>query len=356
MVASEASGPVAGGARSSGALSRLPAALRPTVPGLLLVLSSITFAEFLTGSTPVLTPLLDPVSLLFLLGLYGAGVLLVREASVRWQKGWPTVLLLGAAYGIVEEAIGTKTFFGPAGVGYLGVFGHFAGVNWVWAVELALFHAVYSIALPIAVVALVFPGTRGRSFLATARSRGFVLAVFALTVAAMFLLFNPSETPGAPLLVGALAAVGLLVLAGRLAPRGLADLRFGRAAVRSGVAPFALGVLFVVGFFGLAWVGPRLLPVPAAIAAGLLLWCVGFGVYLARHREGFEAPRSRLDLILGCLSFLLVLAFGFGVAGDYGAIPVAAIVVVVGWRLRGHLSAPLPASAPLGAVGDGSAS
>ena len=132
-------GPVANPA-VPGRASRVPVGLRRNAPWLVLIVTSITFAEFLTGSTPVLVPLLDPLSALFLVGLYGAGVLLVREASIRWNKGWPTILLLGAAYGIAEEGLGTKTFFGPAGVGYLGVYGHFVGVNWVWAVELDLFH------------------------------------------------------------------------------------------------------------------------------------------------------------------------------------------------------------------------
>ncbi|HXQ94447.1 MAG TPA: hypothetical protein VN864_04680 [Thermoplasmata archaeon] len=337
-------------------LPRLPAILARNLPWIVLILTSITFAEFLTGSTPVLVPLLDPVSAVFLIGLYGAGVLIVREAAVRWNKGWPTVLLLGTAYGILEEGIGTKTFFGPAGVGYLGVFGHFAGVNWVWAVELALFHAIYSIALPIAVVGLLYPGTRGRSFLPTGRALGFVIATFVLTVLAMFVLFHPSETPTAPLLVAALAVVAGLVVAARRVPAAMGDLNLGRARFVPRIAPFALGVLFVFGFFGLAWVAPRLVPLPAAIVAGLFLWCLGFGAYVARHREAFQLPRCQLDLILGCLSLLIVLALAYGAAGDFGAIPVVAIVLFLGWRLRAHFAAPTPPSAPVGAAGGRSAS
>jgi hypothetical protein len=337
-------------------LPRLPLGLSRHLPWIVLILASITFAEFLTGSTPALVPLLDPVSALFLVGLYGAGVLLVREATVQWKKGWPTVFLLGAAYGIVEEAIGTKTFFGPAGVGYLGVFGHFAGVNWVWAVELALFHAVFSIALPIAAVGLIFPVTEGRSFLPTAPSRAFVLAAFVVTVGVMFLLFNPTETPGAALLLASVAAVGVLVGLARLAPADLSGLRLGRAPSSTGISPLPVGVAFVVGFFLLAWAGPRVLPVPSVIAVALVVWCGAFGVFVARRRESFSAPRARLDLILGCLSFLLLLAFAFGVAGDFGAIPVGAAVLLIGWRLRARLGSPMAPSAPRGAVGGGFAS
>ncbi len=47
------------------------------------------------------------------LGLYVPGALIVREAMVRWNKGWGSVLLLGAAYGILEEGVALSTLFNP---------------------------------------------------------------------------------------------------------------------------------------------------------------------------------------------------------------------------------------------------
>ena len=94
--------------------------------------------EDLTGSSAVNAIFLNPIMFLFgivaNLGLYGPGVLLIREAKVRWKKGWATVLLLGAAYGILEEGIALSTLFNPLAnpVGQLGIFGHWVGVNWVW--------------------------------------------------------------------------------------------------------------------------------------------------------------------------------------------------------------------------------
>jgi hypothetical protein len=149
------------------------------------------------------------------------------------------------------------------------------------------------------------------------------------------------------------AAVGGLVGLALLAPATLSELRLGQAPSSTGISPLALGIAFVVGFFLLAWVGPQLLPVPAVVAAALIAWCVGFGRYVARHRASFAAPRAQLDLTLGCLSFLLLLAFSFGALGDFGAIPVGVGVLLVGWRLRGRLGAPALPSAPRGALGDG---
>ncbi|MCI4324765.1 MAG: hypothetical protein L3K00_02610 [Thermoplasmata archaeon] len=327
--------------------------LRRNAPWLVLILASITFAEFLTGSTPVLVPLLDPVSAMFLIGLYGAGVLLVREASIRWNKGWPTILLLGAAYGIAEEGLGTKTFFGRLGVGYLGVYGHFAGVNWVWATELALFHAIFSIALPIAVVALMFPATARIPFLPARRSLPAVLTVYLATVGAMFILFNPQETPSALVLVAAVAAIGILVALARRAPASLRTFRpstVGRPTVDH---PILAGALFVWGFFALAWVAPPLVPIPVVVALALVVWAVAFGLYVARHAEAFQRPAIRLDFILGALTFGLVLATVMGFFGDWGAIPVVGIVIYVGWRLRQRLAEPARTAVPVPAGASG---
>ncbi|EQD47168.1 hypothetical protein B1B_12443, partial [mine drainage metagenome] len=98
---------------------------------------------------------------MFLFGLYGSGVLLVRESVVRWNKGWIAVLCLGGAYGIIEEGLALKTFFDIREVGFSRAYGHWLGINWVWAVDGTIFHAVFTVALPILLVSLAFPSTRG---------------------------------------------------------------------------------------------------------------------------------------------------------------------------------------------------
>src|SRR2546422_10835618 len=117
------------------------------------------------------TPLLvffPPLFFLFLaaiLGLYGSGVILIREAMIRWRKGWASVFLLGAAYGIAEEGLDLWTlFYSNAGpVGTLGYYGHWLGVNWVWTMGLVIFHSVYSIGLPLFPFGLAFPELKSKS-------------------------------------------------------------------------------------------------------------------------------------------------------------------------------------------------
>lgn len=55
-------------------------------PWVTLMLVSPAIGEVLSGSSPP-RELLNPVALLFLIGLYGSGALLAREIAFRWRKG-----------------------------------------------------------------------------------------------------------------------------------------------------------------------------------------------------------------------------------------------------------------------------
>src|SRR5262245_38729072 len=71
------------------------------LPAFVLVGMAFLVAELLPGSAPITQPLLWP----FLLLIYGPGALLIRESVRRLDRGWASILLLGAAYGIVEEGL-----------------------------------------------------------------------------------------------------------------------------------------------------------------------------------------------------------------------------------------------------------
>ena len=129
----------------------------------------------LSGSTPTAALVYAPGGfLLFLalnLGLYGPGVLLVREAFVRWKPGWAGILLLGSAYALLEEGTALSTLFNPHAsvVGQFGSYGRFDGVNWVWSLGVLGVHIVYSVGLPILLLGLALPETRGRPLLSNRR-------------------------------------------------------------------------------------------------------------------------------------------------------------------------------------------
>jgi len=307
--------------------SWVPAWVRRHAPALALVAFAITYPEFLTGSTPVLSAVVNPVGLLFLLGLYGGGVLLIRDVTIRWGKGWPSVLLLGAAYGILEEGIGTKTFFDPALVGAAGAYGASFGVNWLWATELTVFHAIFSIALPILTVDLLFPATRRERFL-TGRVATGVLVAYLVTVALMFALFNRNYALSLVLIIGSFAAALGLVAAARWVPAAIPRLG-ARNARRSAVAwPVLYGGAFVWLFFAINWIGPALhAPVVLLMALDVAL-PVAIGLRVAPELSGPDRAAGRWSFLVGCLSFLVVLAGILGVLGDYLVLPV---IAALGW-------------------------
>jgi len=311
----------------------IPDAVRRNLPALLLVGFAITYPEFLTGSTPVLTIFLSPLALPFLLGLYGAGVLLIREASVRWGRGWPTILLLGGAYGILEEGIGTKTFFDASLVGAAGSYGHALGVNWLWVGQLILFHAIYSIALPILTVDLLFPSTRGRSFVSS-RGLRYLLAAYGLTVGLMFFLFN-RDYPLSPLIVvTTLAGAAGLILAGRLTPVRFRWIESDAVRAPKLRHPILLGAAFVWGFFLLNWGGPALRAPVALLLAAIVGFTFAMGAYVVPRLEGPGRELDRVDFLVGALSFLVVLGAAIGVFGDFLVLPVIAVLVWILFRLR----------------------
>lgn len=79
---------------------------REGAAALVLLFLSPIIAEFLSGSTTP-TEFINPVVLLMLLGLYGTSALLIRELRVRHGLGYASVLVLGFAYGVLEEGLGS---------------------------------------------------------------------------------------------------------------------------------------------------------------------------------------------------------------------------------------------------------
>src|SRR3989442_11084325 len=159
-------------------------------PLLFLLFLTPGIPEYLSASSQltllVISPILFFGLLLANLGLYGSGVILIREAMIRWKKGWASVFLLGVAYGIVEEGLALWTLFNPLAqpVGVLGFYGHWLGVNWVWTVGPLIFHSVYSIGLPIFLFGLVFPELKHKSLVSEA---GITLSIVGLTLDSIIL-------------------------------------------------------------------------------------------------------------------------------------------------------------------------
>jgi hypothetical protein len=78
--------------------------MRRVAPAFVLFFLSPLVAEFLLGDFT-----LAAIGYLVLLApMYGGGALLVRELTRRAGRGWPTIVLLALAYGVLEEGIATR--------------------------------------------------------------------------------------------------------------------------------------------------------------------------------------------------------------------------------------------------------
>jgi hypothetical protein len=151
--------------------------LRPP-PWLALLLLAPAMGELLSGSSPP-AEFFQPLGFIIMTVLYGCGALLCRELKVRWGKGVGSLVLLGCAYAIVEEGLMVASFFNPDWVdlGAIRGFGRALDVNWVWAVELTIYHALFSVATPVLLVELMYPDEKAVPWLS---SRGFKVVAAAL--------------------------------------------------------------------------------------------------------------------------------------------------------------------------------
>jgi hypothetical protein len=122
--------------------------LKRGLPALGLFFLSPMVAEFLLGNLPI-TALFAIVTLA---PLYGGGAVLIREIVRRRGWGYPSVVLLALAYGVIEEGITTQSLFNPnyahlrlLDPGHLGAL----GMGAPWTVFVLGLHTVWSITIPI---------------------------------------------------------------------------------------------------------------------------------------------------------------------------------------------------------------
>jgi len=275
-------------------------------PALVLLILAPAIGELLSSSSPP-SEFFNPIIFLLLTSLYGSGAIVVRELKIRWKKDYRGMILLGSAYGIVEEGLMAKSFFDPnwMDLGIFGVFGRWLGVNWVWTEVLIIFHAVFSITIPIVLVELAYPDRRDEPWIGERALAGFAILLAATTAFGFFFL-TPYLPPLSHTLASILATALVVVVARKLGlePTGQS----------SGRAPSAR-LLWVIGFastlffFITFYAGPFLVNNPVAII--LLEALIAFAGlrYLSRvDWHGAGSDLRRLAVVAGALSFLIGLA------------------------------------------------
>jgi hypothetical protein len=227
-----------------------PALLRRVAPAAGLFLLAPLVGEYLLGNVSIVELGALPVLAL----LYGSGAVLVREVARRTGRGWPAILALGLAYGLIEAGLIDQTLFNPpaltggavAATAYLPAL----GISVSDLLAFVVGHAVWSIAVPIAMAEALVPARRTTPWLG--RGGLAVAGVLYLLGAALVFRYMQADSGGflapAPKLAAvAVASAGLTWLAfavGRR-PRPLT----GRPAPR----PWLVAVVTFVATFLLGW-------------------------------------------------------------------------------------------------------
>ncbi len=202
-------------------------------------------AEFLLGDLPIT---MLPV-VLVLAPMYGGGALLIREVVRRTGRGWPSIVVLALAYGIVEEAYTTQSLFNP---NYLKLNLHLLqpayipalGIGAWWTIFVLTLHTAWSVSTSIALVEASVPERAEVPWLGriglTVTSLLFALGVFVTT--SYQLKQDAFRASSAQLVTAGLICVALVIVAFVLPRRP--------AATNSGWIPnpwIAAGVALVAG-------------------------------------------------------------------------------------------------------------
>lgn len=289
-------------------------------PALALFFVAPLVAEFLLGNLPVkLLP-----ALVVLAPMYGGGALLIREVVRRTGRGWPSILLLGMAYAILEEAFTTQSLFNPnylkLNLGLLApAYIPSLGIGAWWTLWMLMVHGIWSISTPIALIEACVPD----------RARTPWLGRVGLSVVAVVFLFGVVTTTlmgykqdhflaSIPQFIGAATTVVVLIL-----------LAFRMPAMRRHDAPRIAPSPWLLGLLSLAFASAAML-VPmgwgwGAVAALLALILGMLLVVLAWARRGVLALSHQLALGAGA-----ALAYGWHAFLQHPAVGVLDASVRVG--------------------------
>ncbi|MFI1995747.1 hypothetical protein [Actinoplanes sp. NPDC020271] len=119
-----------------------------------LILLAPVVAELMLGNIPLRQLWVFPV----FIPIYGASALLIREVTRRSGRGVPAMLLLGLAYGLVEEGLVLQSLTSPTIYHAADWAPRLFGVNSAYTELNLVYHPVFSITIPILLTELLFAG------------------------------------------------------------------------------------------------------------------------------------------------------------------------------------------------------
>jgi hypothetical protein len=211
-----------------------------------LIFTAPLVAEYLLGDLPI--KLL--IALVALAPMYGGGALLIRELVRRTGRGWPSILLLGAAYTLIEEGFTTQSLFNPD---YLKMHMHLLDHAWIpalhigawWTLFMFNLHTFWSISVSIALVEALFPSRAEQPWLGRIGDSVVALLFLIGCAAGTGITLRGDRFVASPMqfLCAGLACVALIIAA------FLIPARRQRIAPGPAPSPWLTGaVAFVLGF------------------------------------------------------------------------------------------------------------
>lgn len=295
---------------------------RRLAPTVALAALSPFVAEFLLGNHYLLgVPRAAQQIIMYVLYVlwYGMAAVLIREITRRTGHGWPTILLLGLAFAVIEEGLVTQSLFNPhyAGLdllsyGYVG----WLGTGSPWAVFVLALHVVWSIATPIALIEAIWPERApwiGRVGL------GVVVGLLLLGGAAIFAIgwFTSGFLASPGQLTGALVLAVIATVVAMWLPRGRTARPPGRL-----VGPALLTTAAASAFQLLHHTASSWLPAWASVLLSIGLF--GLVVVVAQFRR-----MDVLGLALGPLLTYCWVGLGNAAAHGTGAVVEQSVLVVL---------------------------
>jgi hypothetical protein len=262
-------------------------------------------AEYLSGSMSLAQIGALPV----MLALYGGGAVLIRESVRRAGRSWPSILLLGLAYALIEEGLADQSLFNPNFLGlHLTAPGYIPalGIGLPWTLYVLAIHVIWSIAVPIALAESLFPSHRSTPWLGRV-GLGVTALLYAAGVAAITAFFASKFFAAPAQIAAALILAAVLVFAAFKLPRPAAK-RDGDAPspLIAGLSSFGLTFAFVLVY------GQGIIHWPwQAVAGGLaalIAIMLTFAVIASRHAS-WNQPHLHA---IGAGALLTYCITGFG--------------------------------------------
>lgn len=287
-----------------------------------MVLSAVCAEDLAAYDDTTGHPLRLLAGILVFAPLYGGPALLIREVARRSGRGWTTMLLLAAAFGLLEAGIVDQSLFSesyrnipswsdglrPTYIGPLGVSAYYAH-------SFVLGHVIFSFCAPIALVEAMRPKTALSPWLGPWGTA--VVVLLYLAAAALVLgdhLANESSHASVSEIVATFAVAGsLAVLAFTVKPPAA------RCLSEPASSPRRARTVFLAGFVGVTlygvapqtWLGVAMAAV--AVAAGVAL------LVRESRRPGWGVTHTAA-LAAGAIVSRAVLAFSYyPVIGDISA-------------------------------------